>query len=716
MYRLNKPKAISFMKKELEGFQPEKRDFLINDLLKKIASEDPDWVSWWVCQKVAHGNLYYDYYSDYINAIPESLIGELLKDFVKPDYSKQLEFETKKLIAAGATKEHIRIILKEIAKLLSIFKESTNSISEPERDLYHRLLDVARLVPLQNLATVILQDYEDPESNELGLILDLFGCYRIQIQRENPFILQEETQKHLRQLLLKYLNLIIKENDYSGKLKADLSCAIALFGQPEDIAVIKELVARDIERVRNGRKARKEGRRNNPQVNGCSTSWAGWHIRAILKVHSDEIEDFLIQLLNEPEYEDDAADGLVQLLWKDIPAEKLGIRTHTALAIGSHTWREEYIDPAKRDKYAKAITQRIQDKKKNHSGSNYGLNGLAGHLAKLNAPNTIQLILEIIAVPRRFDAWNRFHTLETLVRNGHCLETAIVENIINPAIEQAVDIRISGKQDMYLLTQCLCILACSNDMTKAISIIDQILEKHTLWHELRGLIETLCNRKNPDAASYLINLCQQKRLYNILCYELIEALGKTELPEAKEALLSIIDNSINSPKIPMPNDNGRSSLSQALSNICKSDESVQDRIISLCNEKNLSQEQKSIIMSTINSRPSNKAIIAAISLLSQNNNKCLIPYELENSVEKSVIQYDPIDDIPGGYNTRPRFNKELRMNLFESVINKHDNWLFAFKILGYINWLRIEHGRPQLEPRHPDIQRHRPWPPLSLME
>jgi len=62
-------------------------------------------------------------------------------------------------------------------------------------------------------------------------------------------------------------------------------------------------------------------------------------------------------------------------------------------------------------------------------------------------------------------------------------------------------------------------------------------------------------------------LTQQKRLYNALCYELIEALVKTELPEAKEALLSTIDDSISSPKIPMPNRDGRSSLSQALSNI-----------------------------------------------------------------------------------------------------------------------------------------------------
>ena len=251
-------------------------------------------------------------------------------------------------------------------------------------------------------------------------------------------------------------------------------------------------------------------------------------------------------------------------------------------------------------------------------------------------------------------------------------------------------------------------------MTRAISIIDQILVKHKLWYELRGLIETLCNRKNPDAASYLIHLCQQQRIYNLLCYELIEALGKTDFTEAKEALLSTIDDSISSPKIPMPNDKGRSSLIQALSNICKSDESVQKRIISVCNEQSVSREQISIILSVVNGSPSNEAIIAAISMIYRNNNKYPIPYELKNAVKISMIQYVPIDEISCVYNTRPRINNELSMNLFESVINKKTHWLLAFELLGYINWLRIEHGRPQLEPRHPNVKAQKPWPPLNV--
>lgn len=700
MYNLDKSKSISLLKKELESFQPEKRDSLINDFLKKVAGEDPEWVSRWVCQQIANGNLYYDHYSDYITKVPESLIGELLKDFVKPDYSKQLEFETKKLIAVDATQEHIYFILQEIIRLSPKLKDPTTSISDPDRNLYYRLVDVARLLPLQNLSTVILQHYTKPDSVVLSVVLDLLQSYNQDVESDKSLNLEEETLHGLQQLLYNYSGLVLEEDEYYGKLKADILYALAMFGKPQDFPLIERLFKRDIEERRS--------------LTGDSRRYArcGLQIRALLKMNSNKVEELLLDLLNEPEYENDAANGLAQLLWKEVPKEKQRIVFHDPLIIGSLKWREEYIDSAKRKKYAQAIVQRINDKRKKDSCC--APKTLAGHLAKLNDPDTIPLILEILEVPQQFDAWGRVHTLEMLIRNGHCLETSTVEAVIRPAIEQSLDVRMSGKQETYLLVQCLCILVCSNDVGKAVSIIDEILTKHKLWYELRGLIETLGNRKTSEATEYLIHLCQDKRLYNSLGYELIEALGKIEVFEAKQALLSTIDSSITSNKIPMPNRNGKSSLEHVLANIYESDSSVQERIISLCNEQNLSKEQKSIIMSTINSNPSNKAILAAVSMISQDNNKCSIPYELKNAVEKSVVQYVPIDDMPYSYNLRPQVNNELSMHLFESVTNKQANWLLAFKLLGYINWLRIEHGRPQLEPRHPNIRTQKPWPSLNV--
>lgn len=71
------------------------------------------------------------------------------------------------------------------------------------------------------------------------------------------------------------------------------------------------------------------------------------------------------------------------------------------------------------------------------------------------------------------------------------------------------------------------------------------------------------NRKAPESTKYLIDLCQDDQIYNAFCNELIKALEQTGLPEAKEALLSTVDNSISSPKVSIPTRNGRDSLERA---------------------------------------------------------------------------------------------------------------------------------------------------------
>lgn len=715
MHKLCGSKVIKLLKKELEHFQPERGGSFVNNPLKIVASEDPEWVSLWVCQQVASGNLYYDYYSDYITKVPESLIGKLLQDFVKPDFSKQLEFETKKLIAVDATQEHIHFILQEIIRLSPKLKNPKTSISDPDRNLYHRLVDVARLLPLQNLSTVILQHYTKPDSVVLSVVLDLLRSFSQDVESDKSLNLEEETSHNLQQLLYNYLSLVLEEDDYSGRLKADISCVFALFGHPEDVAVINKLIYEDIARLRRSKEARKKGIKSGPQVNGGSHCCANWYVRALLRVNSDEVENLLIQLLNEPEYESDAANGLVQLLWKTLPAEKEGFGVHVPLAIGSGVWREKYIDPEKRKRFATAIAARISCHiKERQEQDNWRVpKELARNLAMLNDPDTIPLILEILAIPGRFDAWNRMRTLEILIRNGNCLETITAEDILNPAIEQATDIRISGKQDMYLLAQCLCILSCTDDMQRAVNFIDQILAKHTLLYELRGLIETLGNRSHSEAARYLVALCQQERLYNALCYELIQALSKTNAPEAKQALLSTVDDSIMSPRIPMPNRQKTNSLIHALGDIFESDEVAQKRLLLLCHEENLSEAQKTTLLSVVTNSASNEGIKAAISMLSQYDDKCSMPYELKDAVERALVQNVPINNAAYAYDVRPKANSELRRYLFETVIKKEGKWMLALKVVGYMEWVRLKYGRPQLEPRHCDFRSGILWLGIS---
>jgi hypothetical protein len=121
------------------------------------------------------------------------------------------------------------------------------------------------------------------------------------------------------------------------------------------------------------------------------------------------------------------------------------------------------------------------------------------------------------------------------------------------------------------------------------------------------------------------------------------------------------------------------------------------RIISLCNNKDLIKQQKATILSIFEKIPSNEAILASLSMFAADS--ASIPYPLQNCVEMSIVQHVAVDDHPGSYNIMPKSNIELITALFEM----RDNML-ALNLLGYINYTRLEHGRPPLEPRVPDIR------------
>jgi len=58
----------------------------------------------------------------------------------------------------------------------------------------------------------------------------------------------------------------------------------------------------------------------------------------------------------------------------------------------------------------------------------------------------------------------------------------------------------------------------------------------------------------------------------------------------------------------------------------------------------------------------------------------------------------------------------VRAKLFQMVLSDPTRRNAAFSILGQVEVWRIEHGRPDSEPRHPMIESGEPWPPISFMK
>src|SRR5207244_1304065 len=98
------------------------------------------------------------------------------------------------------------------------------------------------------------------DATRLIVVCRLFS----RVGRENSELrkeLPDDLRQALRVYLIKGVPVMLQQEDFSGNLKADLASALARVGEPEDIAILHELIRADIERVRRGREARAKGDR-----------------------------------------------------------------------------------------------------------------------------------------------------------------------------------------------------------------------------------------------------------------------------------------------------------------------------------------------------------------------------------------------------------------------------------------------------------------------
>lgn len=509
------------------------------------------------------------------------------------------------------------------------------------------------------------------------------------------------------------MKAVLAANDYYGGLKADLSCALAVFGEAEDVGLIRKLIDADIDRVQQGLELHRQGAPADPRAQGACTIWSNWHVRALRRLDPENADKYLLEFLNEPEYEEDAGRGLVQLLKRNVPKEKFPWG-HEPLKIGSALQERDYIDAAKSKQYSSAIEKRIRNliAERKKAGKPGWFGRLALILASIGEPSAIPLILEALQLPSQYGAWARVETLETLIKNGAELETTVVESVLDQVIKQLAKQGMHNNQNTFLLDRCLSILACTNQMDKAVARIKHLASTYRLDYGMRSVIGILGYTSSSEAANYLIELVQNPTMCHMLAPELLQALASMDTSESKNAIMSIVDATIKHSRLYLPSKvRGTHIVAKAIANWCRKDEQLKKRVFELCC-KTLTESQRGVLADVIHELSTTDAVNAGLKIISAQS-KNPVPSYLRQAIERSVTEHVPSEDFPSAYNIRPRENTVVRSKLFDMVYDDNARSNGAFNLLGFISRLRLEHGNPSMEPRHPNIDRREPWPPLA---
>jgi hypothetical protein len=670
--------------------------------------------------------LWADQWTGFISKIPEASKRELLERISDENGEQDDTRGATAVLAATSDLDVAREVFSRLctirAKILAAARKSTTNLSESTRNLWEasrRLEELFRTMP-PDIAVSGVLNCPSPNFDAIkyAVVIDLFG--RIGVEDSDFRTLMKDDR---RQLLRKYLkegvSFALSQDDFNGHLKAHLALALARVGDPEDMDDLYRLVQAEIERRRRGIAARLRGERG-PLADGGTTGWSNWYVRAITWLDPQRAEEVLLKLLSEPDFEEDTGRELIQLA-KIQNTEKQAFfnRPDYRVVWEARARRQPSgFEEDRRRRYSAAIKERISTIMKDAAKStkpdsfNRRLKELAKSVAILDGRDSAEYVMEIMALPGKWDEWTRVDALEALVFSGARFGAEPALRVLNPTIDYALN-HLYDQQAVYLLTRCLYLLPFLDPPSKGIEWIKEVLAARRFpTYELREVVTALGHSRCNDAFEFLRELARTVgNGFKAIAGEWIAALAALESPESKRVLLSFVDPDIEQVSVEQQFEHyDRERLASRIVDIARAEPAVRERLYLLCNRE-LSPAMRLLLAQVITGLSTPDAAIAGLNLIHDDANPP-IPYSLTSVHENAFFEHRPYGT--GGWYIRvPRSAPEIRRRLFEMVLNDDTRRGSAWRFLGQIESWRLEYGRPNSEPRHPSFDTGEPWPPIK---
>ena len=691
---------------------------VLRGVLEIIRETDKQWVSDWVAARIVSASLWHERWPEFVSSIPQTLKNELLDRLA----TEKLEHRDRQIIAVLSAVADVTLAQEVFLRLCPLRRKMDSSVSPTDQILYaiiRQLEDLFRLIPvvaaLGSLSNVFSRDFD---ATEFTVITELFS----RVGREESDLrsdLPEDLRQGLRGYLKNGVSFASSQADPSGTLLANLASALARVGEPPDMADLVALIQADLKRLQNVREARSAGK----PVHGIM-GWAMWHLRAVVSLDRDEAENVLVPLLNEEEYEVDAARSLLGLATIDRSEKSIFARKKNYALI----WNaRDAQNPARfaedsRRRASAALRTRVTGLLQERAASTtpdrytYKLQELAVVLAALDGRESANLVLEVIALPARLGGWRRVEALEALIFNGVNVPTEAALGILDSIVDQVGATGFyNDNQQLWLLKSALCLLPFVDKPALGIARIREIvLQPRFPRHELPDILSALGYSRSPHALALLREIAGSDATgIQHMLRSWIDAVANLSGPESRELLLAFLDPRDNgfSPQLTMESyDAGL--LASKIADIARSETEIKQRIVGLSDQP-LAPQQRYLLLKVIAALGTPDAMLAGLAVMNDDSGQP-VPYELWKAFENLFLEHRPSGTSGNSYTLAPRSSNEVRERLFELVLTDPRRRRSALALLGQIEVWRLENGKPSSEPRHPALQFGSAWPPLEL--
>jgi hypothetical protein len=715
--------VVSELKDELDkcprGTLDQLGHHVIRPALDLIRQSEPEWVSHWVAERIVDGSLHGDLWIALVSVVPEEMKERLLHSIENEDFNHARYSGRISVLAAVCDAAMVERVFARLCMLRGIIAGAPDERHELEWAVERQLEELFRSLP-ENTAVAGLAGRlsGNVEPLELTVVTRLYG----RVGR-NESDLRSTLRSGLRQMLRAYLvkgvPVMVRQDDFTGEQKANLASALAQVGELEDMRLLREMIRADFARMRQGREARARGDRGR-LGNGGNMSYAMWHVRALLQLAPDIADQILLEVLKEPEYEREAAWGLVQLAITSKVQPGLGFglgdsRPASYASIwearqGRSPWT---FDEERRNRHAVAIRERIEsllEESKNAGqprGYDFRLKELTKALAVMGGGGSTDLILKLLSSQDTWNGWPIVQALDTLLFNGVVLPTDETLKIFDTLLGH-VRSHLWDDQQVGLLVRALCLLPFVDNPGVGVAKIREVMAELKLRnYQLRGVTAALGQSRCPEAVGLLREFTSDAILMEQVGEEWINAVAALDYPESRRLLLSFVDPEISG--LPAGLTFHRNDVQAArLAELAQRDATVRQRLFQVCSMQ-LASLKRMLLAKTLGMLSTTEAILAALDLI-DDAAAPPVPYDVWKQLELTFVEHKAASTESNAYTPAPRSANPIRNRLFKMATTDARRKKAASALVSQIEVWRLEYGRPNGEPRNPDPECKQSWP------
>jgi NACHT C-terminal Alpha/Beta 2/NACHT domain len=517
--------------------------------------------------------------------------------------------------------------------------------------------------------------------------------------------LPDELSDSFRDILRNW-SYILRNNDKGFGHRhelSEISMVLGRVGNEEDVYLVNELLQYDLDYRNNLLQEWERNGRRGQRPNGMSMSYTNLYRRAFEAMPHKKVVETVTPHLNNPEFCKEAA-YIIRHAWfveNGLLSRDTNWSSNPDFSKVSENVKklenQERPDP---HPYINNVLNRIeellpQQEDKKVKGM---LFDLSPAIADTEYGNKVYVLETVIGL----EGLGKYACLMKLIQKGEKIGAAIIKPCCETIRQEWDEQHWNQTNEWYRVAQWLELLALSDDPMQVMDLVKDLPTHMQQERTFDRVINGLRYSSSEDAEKTLLALAE--------AFPELEKNGDwlkamyDQLTEASHKYFYKILWDPNKAKHHAKLGRGpHDPFVNIIEKIIKANPEIRKDFIEKF-ETPMARQLLNVMNSLLQRFKDDDEIIHASLLLLNNSANMLY------GIEGYVTHREPIDESSNTFTVVPSSATGIRKRLLEMLASDLNRSIAAKHVLAAIDELRDEHGRPENEPRHPDLESDIPWP------